>query len=345
MRALRFHTARDLRLEDIAAPPRSLKPDELLLRSVTCGICGTDLHEYKAGPKITTEHPQILGHEVVGVVLAAGDEVSSAKVGERVSVMPQIYCGRCPACLAGRQQLCAHLGGLGVNARWGAFADELVVSDQQVSVLPDTVDDITGAIVEPAAVALRAVESAPVRPGDAVLVCGGGAIGQLAALAARVAGASWVIVSEPRAARRRCAGGLGFTTFGPAGGDGSDFVRDLTGELGADVAIECSGNARALNGAIAALRPAGTAIEVAAAFDPLEVDMLSLVVKAITLRGSFCYPIDCWPRVIRMIADGALPVGGIVTSTIPLEDAVERGFKELIDDRSDQVKVVVRISD
>ena len=121
MRALRFHAARDLRIEEVAEPPAP-GGGEVVVRVVTCGICGTDLHEYMAGPIVTpvephpltgAQNPQILGHEFAGDVVAVGPGVTRVKAGDRVAIMPLAYCAQCAYCRRGLQHLCATMGASG----------------------------------------------------------------------------------------------------------------------------------------------------------------------------------------------------------------------------------------
>lgn len=344
MRALRFHDAFDLRVDEVDPPARTLTGTQVLIRSVVCGICGTDLHEYRNGPLLTSTQPKILGHEVAGVVLETGPDVTTLRSGDRISIMPQTYCGTCASCRSGRPRMCRELRGLGINAPWGGFGEQLLVRESQVALLPDTLSDISGAMIEPAAVALEAIEATGLRPGDAALITGGGAIGQLAALAARFSGASLTIVSEPIEARRRRAAELGFTVHDPGSGDLADLVYELTGGEGVDVAVECSGSQHALTAALEAVRPGGTVVHLAATFGPSQIDLLPLVIRNVTLRGSFIYPVDCWPRLIRMVESGGFPVDSIVTSTLPLEAAVD-GFEALAAPQSDDVKIVVQVTE
>jgi len=147
MRALRFHAARDLRIEELAETggPRS---DEVVVRVATCGICGTDLHEYVAGPIVTpvephpltgAQNPQILGHEFSGEVVAVGSAVSSVREGDRVAIMPLAYCGHCAYCRRGLQHLCATMGCVGLSHAWGGMGALATVAEYQVVRLPDAV--------------------------------------------------------------------------------------------------------------------------------------------------------------------------------------------------------------
>src|ERR1051326_3171242 len=145
MQALRFHNARDLRIEDVAEPgdPRD---DEVVVHIATCGICGTDLHEYIAGPIVTpvephpltgAQNPQILGHEFAGEVVAVGAGVTGVAEGDRVAIMPLAYCGHCAYCRRGLQHLCARMGCVGLSHEWGGMAELATVAGYQVVRLPE----------------------------------------------------------------------------------------------------------------------------------------------------------------------------------------------------------------
>src|SRR4029079_7643571 len=172
MQALRFHTARDLRIEDVAEPGDPHE-DEVLVRRATCVIGGTALHEYVAGPIVTpvephpltgARNPQILGHEFAGEVVATGSSVTSVGEGDRVAIMPLAYCGTCTYCRRGLQHLCATMGCVGLSHAWGGMAQLATVADYQVVRLPDDVSYEQGALIEPTAVAAYGVERGGVAP-------------------------------------------------------------------------------------------------------------------------------------------------------------------------------------
>src|SRR5438270_2005080 len=217
MRAVRYHAARDIRVEQVAEPD-GLGPRELLVRPRFCGICGTDLHEYLAGPIVTpaephpltgAQNPQILGHEFSADVVEVGREVTSARPGDRVAIMPLIFCGQCYYCLRGLNHLCTRMACVGLSWAWGGIGELAVVLDYQVAVLPEELSYEQGAVIEPAAVAEYGVRRGGVRPGDTVLITGAGPIGALAVLAAQAAGAGVVYLSEPNQVRARAAKGIG----------------------------------------------------------------------------------------------------------------------------------------
>jgi (R,R)-butanediol dehydrogenase/meso-butanediol dehydrogenase/diacetyl reductase len=349
VRALRFHAARDLRIEDVAEPsdPRA---GEVVVRVTTCGICGTDLHEYSAGPIVTpvephpltgAQNPQILGHEFAGDVVAVGPGVTRVSEGDRVSIMPLAYCGTCAYCRRGLQHLCATMACVGLSHPWGGMGELATVADYQIVPLPDGVSYHQGALIEPTAVAAYGVERAGVAPGDRVLVTGAGPIGALAALCARAAGASAVYISEPNAARRQRAEALGVATvLDPTSLDVPSFLRDETSGLGVDVAIECSGHPNGFSAAIQSLRRRGTLAQTGLFVGEATVEPMLWALNDLTIVGTWCYWVYDFDRIAAQIAAGDLPVERIVTSEVDLDEAPD-AFARLASGAADEIKVLV----
>ena len=197
MKAVRFHTKRDIRVEDIAPPSNRLEPNQVLIKPIVCGICGTDLHEYIAGPIITpkTPHvytravlPQILGHEFSAAVVDTGSAVRHVKAGDRASIMPLITPRDDYFAKRGLYHLSDKMAAVGLSWQWGGMGEYAVVNDYNVMPIPPSLSDVQGAMIEPGAVALYGVDRGGVRAGSSVLVSGAGPIGALTMLAARAAG-------------------------------------------------------------------------------------------------------------------------------------------------------------
>src|SRR6478752_5177941 len=349
MRALRFHAAHDLRIEEVAEPPAP-GPGEVVVRVVTCGICGTDLHEYMAGPIVTpvephplngAQNPQILGHEFAGDVVATGPGVTRAGEGARVAIMPLAYCGDCAYCQRGLQHLCATMACVGLSHAWGGMAEYATVAEYQVVRLPEGVTHRQGALIEPTAVAAYGVERAGVGPGDRVLVTGAGPIGALAALCARSAGASTVYISEPNAARRARAAALGVATvLDPASVDLPEYLRDQSDGLGVDVAIECSGHPTGFSDAVRSLRRRGTLAQTGLFVGEAVVEPMLWALNDLTIVGTWCYWVYDFDRIVAQIAAGDLPVERVITSNLPLDDAPD-AFERLASGAADEIKVLI----
>ncbi len=352
MQALRFHGRGDVRVEEVAAPA-AIGPAQVVVKPALCGICGTDLHEYAAGPLIvpTAPHvftgaslPQILGHEFSGQVVEVGAAVAHLRSGDRVSIQPQVFPADDFYARRGLGHLSDRNATIGLSWAWGGMADRAVVNDYNAIKLPETVDDAQGAMIEPAAVAIYAVERGRVRPGDTVLVAGGGPIGVLTAMAARLAGAAEVVVSEPNAARRTAIErlDLGLRCLDPADGDLLAQIRDLTEDrVGVDVAIECVGNERALDTCVDAVRRRGIVVQVGLHLGAARVEPTVWALKDMTIEGVVCYPVTIWPRIIALIASGRFPVERLVTGRVPLARVVAEGFAPLLDPKTPALKTLV----
>ncbi|MGW0583900.1 alcohol dehydrogenase catalytic domain-containing protein [Streptomyces sp. NPDC002920] len=211
MLAARLYGAKDLRIEEMPEPEPG--PGEVKIRVAYAGICGTDVHEYFETPRATHEPnpltgatlPQTLGHEFAGTVVACGEDVDRVTPGARVCVRPIRTCGVCPRCTSGLSHLCTALAAIGVTSPGGGLAQYVVVPAGSVHPLPDGLSLEQGALVEPMAVALNAVERARVPTGGSALVTGAGAVGMGVLFALRARGVHDVLVAEPSASRRAAA--------------------------------------------------------------------------------------------------------------------------------------------
>ena len=213
--------------------------------------------------------------------------------------------------------------------------------------MPEHLTFKQGAMVEPAAVAVTAVDRSGLIPGGSMLITGGGPIGALTVLAAHAAGAGKIFVSEPNKARRAHVETLGVpvTTIDPVSTPLATFVGDNTFEgLGCDAAIECAGNPRAISDCIAAVRPQGTVVLIGLTNSKIEISPFDLIVRDIRLQGSLCYPTTLWPRIYAMIESGRLPVDQLVDDVIPLTDLVDKGFEPLLDPAGTKMKVLVDLN-
>ncbi len=350
VRALRFHAARNLQLEEVAVPPRPTGT-QVLVAPVKAGICGTDVHEYADGPlrtivephPITGAHiPQILGHEFAGTVVDVGPEVAALTPGQRVSVMPLQSCGECAVCRTGRQQLCDLRAAVGLRHPWGGMAELALVQESQASPMPASLTWEQGAMIEPAAVSWAAAQTGNVTPGQSVLVTGFGPIGALAALAALAAGGE-VLVAEPNPARAARARELGFAVVDPRSGELAELTRETFAE-GVDVAIECAGIEAAIQGALASLRAGGVVVQTGVPGAPPTLDLRSLMLRGQSIIGSVGYPLSCWPTVMDEVASGRYPVEQILSATVPFDDGLSDVFERLLDPAGDALKIVIDVS-
>jgi (R,R)-butanediol dehydrogenase / meso-butanediol dehydrogenase / diacetyl reductase len=303
MPAAVFMGLRDVAVEDRPTP--EARPGELLLEVSHCGICGSDLHfllEWGGRSGV------IEGHEYSGTVAAIGPDVSGWAVGDRAIGGPSPRCGKCEYCLAQRTSLCVERGSVGGDDGWqGAFARYKRVIAAQALRVPDALSLKHAALTEPLAVALHGITRAGgVRPGTRWLVTGGGPIGFLSVAALKAFGVEDVVVSEPKASRRALCERLGATTVDPA-----DLITPpMPFEIVADpfdVALECSGNGRAQESALAQLKRAGTLVLVGAGMARPKFDPNRILLNELVITGAFVYDHDGFERALELLASGRLP--------------------------------------
>lgn len=351
MKAIRAHAIGDIRFEDVAAPPDP-GPGEVLVAPLWCGICGSDVKEY-AGPVggvPTTPHPLtgamkplILGHEFSARVVVVGPGVRTHAVGERVAVMPLLYCGRCTQCLRGEYLFCEVAAFSGLSGRWGGLADLALVRTHQLTPLGGLSDEV-GALVEPAAVALGAVINARVAPGDSVLVVGCGPIGALVILALEAVGAT-VYASDPNEARAANAAKLGADEV--LHGDNATQLaqlRELTHRRGLDSAIDCAGKPGTVDLCIAAVKPGGVVCVPGVHSAPTVVDVRTMTRKPVSIVGSLAYTRAVWDRTLALIQSGRFPVERVLTRRISRDRIVQDGFQALMDPDRFEMKILVRVA-
>lgn len=334
LRAVEISEDRSLRLVDL--PEEPLSPGQLRIAVRLCGICGSDLH-MREMPEIPPGI--VMGHEFMGVVSELGPGTGGWQVGERVVANPLEPCGKCRLCAGGRGQLCpdAVPCGIGLGRRRGAYAESVVVGQERLFRLPDSVGDADGAIVEPLAVAVRGVRVGRAGPADRCVVMGAGPVGILTACALRAARVEPVAVVDPTDARRRLAGALGFpvadTLEGPGGGA---LLPD-----GADVVFDCTGHPAAISAALPVVRPGGRVVVLGVPMASSSVHLGLVAAREIEIRGSLGYTDDDFAVAIGYLASGAVSVPNLVTTVDGL-DRAGYWFDELSGGRTDQVKVLLR---
>ncbi len=312
---------------------------DVLIKVRMAGICGSDVHLLR-GRNPFAAYPLVPGHEYMGEVLKAPKN-SGLRKGEKVTVFPEVGCGKCPACKEGRLIHCPEFKFVGVRAPGGCFCEKLVVPRQRVIKLPKAMKDEEGAMVEPTAVAVHAVQRGGVKRGDRVVVIGGGTIGLLTAQAARTFGASKIVVSEPIAERRKIAQILGFKLIcNPMEHDLLAFVKD---EMGlADVVFDVVGFKKTLEDSQAMLRPDGTLVLVALPhIEGLGVPYQPIFAKELRVIGSRTYFLKDFPLAIRLLQEKKIRVKPIISEVIPLTRFHE-GVEHLEREPEKYVKVLIR---
>ena len=338
MLACRIHAKEDLRIEPVDTP--SAGPGEVLLKLGAAGICGSDLHYYFEGRNgnFIVREPLIPGHEASAVVAGIGEGVTRVKVGDKVAVSPSHACGRCEYCREGREHLCNSMRFLGSASRFphvqGMFCEYFVMGERQCYPVADDVSLGEIAFAEPLAVALHAVNRGGDLLGKSVLVTGAGTIGCLTVLAARLAGAAKIAVSDILDRPLAQATTVGADVALHAARD-ADALR--TPQF--DVAYEVSGSFKALQTCMAAVKRGGVVVQVGTLpHEPLPFVVNELMAKELDLKGAFRWGIE-FDWAVDYISSRRVDVRPLLSGQFPLQDAV-KAFA-LAKDKSQSTKVQV----
>lgn len=322
MKSLRLESIGNLFVRDVEKPLPG--PDDLLVRVEACGICGTDRHlflgEFPSRPPVT------IGHEFAGIIEAIGGDVTGFKIGDRITGDPNICCGRCPQCMAGRVNLCRNLQAIGIH-RDGGLADYVLVPQKQAFAIPLSLNPLHGAFCEPLACCLHGIDMAEVRAGSSVVVLGGGVIGLLTVQLARLAGATTVILSTRQESKRRLAEDVGATaTVDPSSTDIIDAIAGPAGLVpgGVDVVIECAGVPETMRQSMRLAKAGGTVVilGVMPQGARIEIEPFDILFRELRVLGSFVNPFT-HRRAADLVASGAINVEKLISRRVSLDEAVD----------------------
>ncbi len=289
------------------------------IRVAFSGICGTDIHVYH--DRFRNYPPVILGHEFSGVVVETGEGVRSVRPGDRVTVLPAsaVICGVCTYCRRGYYMFCASRRGMGHGVN-GSFTTYVVVREDQVYKLPDAVSLEEGALAEPFASAVQAIEElTPFPAGDTVLISGPGPLGLLCLLLLR--GRCKLIVAGVAAdgMRLELARRLGAEVVVDSSREDLLAVVDReTAGRGVDIAVEAAGAAESVRNCLRAAKKLGKYIQLGIAGADLSVPFDLLLYKQIQLYGSVGYSVKTWERVLNILAQRKIELMPLITHKLPL---------------------------
>jgi threonine 3-dehydrogenase len=322
-------------LEDVPEPEMGI--NDVKIRVLKTGICGTDLHIYDwdAWASATIPPGLVIGHEFVGEVVAFGSNVADIAVGQLVSGEGHVVCGRCRNCLAGRRHLCAHTLGVGVN-RNGAFAEYIVLPMSNIWQHSKSVPHDVASIFDPFGNAVHTALAFPVL-GEDVLVTGAGPIGIMAAAVAKHAGARYVVISDPNPYRRALAEKVGIQhTFNPRETPLKDVMAKLGMYEGFDVGLEMSGNPQAFRDMIAAMSHGGKIAMLGIPSTEIAIDWNKVIFNQLTLRGIYGREMyETWYKMTVMLESG-LDISGVITHRLNWRD-FEDGFAAMSSGNSGKV--------
>lgn len=326
----------EVRDVEVAAPGEG----EVSVAVAYCGICGTDLHIFRGEMDKRVKPPQVIGHEMSGVVSAVGAGVTDWKVGDRVAVRPLDWCGACPACKAGNSHVCMNLVFMGIDGP-GAFQQVWNVKARTLFRVPDALPLREAALIEPLAVACHDVRRSGLKAGETAVVIGGGPIGLLIALVARAAGGK-VLVSEPNAFRRGFAEKLGLEAVDPLACDLAALVKERTGGAGADVVFEVSASKAGVATMTALPKVRGKIVCVGINTTPPPVDLHAFFWKELELYGARLYEAEDFERGLEWAGAGKFDLKPFITGVYSLAD-IQKGFESLTGDTT-AMKTMIEIN-
>src|SRR6478672_2157635 len=322
-------------LEDIATPEIGI--NDVLIRVLKTGICGTDVHIYKWDDwaKRTIPVPMAIGHEFVGRIEAVGSNVADFFPGDIVSGEGHVVCGRCRNCLAGRRHLCAHTQGVGVN-RPGAFAEYVALPMSNIWRHAPTMNREIAAIFDPFGNAVHTALSFPVL-GEDVLITGAGPIGLMAIPVARHAGARFIVVTDLNPYRLEIARKMGATlAINPKEASIGDAQKQLGMQEGFDVGLEMSGNPAAFRDMIAKMSHGAKIAMLGIPAKEMPIDWRQVIFNMLTIKGIYGREMyETWYKMTVMLESG-LDITAVITHRFNYRD-FEKGFEVMRSGNSGKV--------
>jgi L-iditol 2-dehydrogenase len=344
MKAIVYYAPGDVRVED--APLPQAAAGELRVKVDACAVCGTDLKSFKHGnPRIKA--PLIMGHEFTGLVETVGAGVQGFAVGERVVMATSVSCGCCRYCREGWRNLCVDLAPMGFSYP-GGMAEYIVIpacalENGHVVKVPPGIPAEQAALAEPLSCAVNAVGQCNLRRGDVVVVLGGGPMGLMNACVARALGAGQVVLAEVNPARLAQAGQFGCDVLlNPNNDDLAARVRQLTGGLGADVAIVAAPAAGPQELALDLVRRRGTVCLFASlpvGQSMLQLDSRKIHYGELRVIGSSDSTAEHVRAAVELMARGAVPAARLASHVLPLSD-IFRAYELMLS--GEALRVVLR---
>jgi threonine 3-dehydrogenase len=311
-------------LQDIPEPEVGI--NDVLIRVLKTGICGTDLHIYNwdAWAQKTIPVPMAVGHEFIGRIEKVGSNVNDFHPGDLVSGEGHVTCGRCRNCMAGRRHLCAHTQGVGVN-RQGAFAELVALPMANIWRHEPDIDFDVASIFDPFGNAVHTALKFPVL-GEDVLVTGAGPIGIMAAAVAKHAGARYVVITDINPARLELARKVGVTlAVNPKETPLAEVQKQLNMHEGFDVGLEMSGNPIAFSGMLSNMAHGGRIAMLGIPPEPFAIDWNEVIFKMITIKGVYGREMyETWYMMSVMLQSG-LDITPVITHRLHYTE-FEQGF-------------------
>lgn len=320
-------------------PKPSIKPDEVLIKVKYCGICGSDVESFKKEGMYGSG--TIIGHEVSGEIIEIGDKVKKLKIGNRVTINPNLPCYDCYWCNRYQENKCKFAPKALGSLADGAMVEFFNVKEERVHILPDSISFEEGAAIEPLSVGIYSVQESGIKVGESAAVYGAGTMGLMTILALKVTGAGNIFVLEPVESKQKKALELGANkAFNPKNWKK---VQRLCDKIGPTHVFDCVGINETITSAIDLVRRGGHITMIG--MDPEITDLKNfygIAIKNITLRGIFGYNQDTFKTAIDLLEQKRIDVKPLITKIIKL-DEVPKAFENLSNKLHEDILVLVQI--
>jgi len=341
MKAFYLIKKRKVEIRDIPFP--EVKNKEVLVKIMHCGVCGSDVHYYEEGAigNFILKDPLILGHECAGKIEEIGENVTNLKVGDIVALEPGIPCGKCEFCKTGKYNLCPDIRFMATPPIDGAFREYISYPAEFCFKLPDNLDTIDGAMIEPLNCGFHAAQRADAHVGQSAVILGCGCIGLCTLMALHAMGVRTVYMFDMIDKRINMAKKLGATgVFNSKKVNAIDVIHELTIGMGVDIVFEMTGSVAATQSTLSLVKRGGVVMAVgqgANTFVNYNID--KLIVKEIDVRGNFRYA-NLYPTVIDALEKGILLSKEIVTDVYKF-DEIKNAMEYSIKNKADTIKMVI----
>lgn len=331
-----------IEFKEVEAPSaESLGRHQVLINVKRIGICGSEIHSYH-GLHPATFYPVVQGHEYSGIVIAAGEDVSVCKAGDKVTARPQLVCGECGPCRRGQYNVCENLRVQAFQAD-GAAQDYFVVDDDRVVRLPDDMSLDYGAMVEPCAVGAHSTARAGDLKGKNVVVSGAGTIGNLVAQFAKARGAKKILITDVSDFRLGKARECGIeNTLNVTRTPLKDYVKEFFGDEGYQVGFEVAGVESSIRSLMETIEKGSTIVVVAVFAKDPELSMFYLGEHELTLVGTMMYRHEDYLKAVECISEGSVNLKPLISNRFSFEQ-YDEAYKFIDSSNGTSMKTIIEL--
>lgn len=331
----------EIMFQDVPIP--EVKEGQVLIRIMNIGICGSDIHVYH-GKHPFTKYPVTQGHEVSGEIVETGEGVTELHKGQKVTIEPQVYCGKCYPCRHGKYNLCENLKVMGFQTT-GTASEYFAVDASKVTPIPEEMSYEEGAMIEPLAVAVHAVKQMGDVSGMSVAVLGAGPIGNLVAQSAKGMGAAKVMITDVSDYRlekaKECGADVCVNTKSK---DFGEAMVEAFGPDKADVIYDCAGNNVTMGQAIKYARKGSVIVLVAVFAGMAEIDLAVANDHELDIKSTMMYRHEDYVDAIRLVNEGEVHLEPLISKKFAFKDYLE-AYRYIDDNRETTMKVIINVQE